>query len=193
MGEFCRDGQCIPSCAQVSCRLFESCLDGVCVPDTCGGVNCPPGLACEDGACVGDPCAEANCRDGERCVDGVCQLDDCSDIECPQGQVCVHVNGERQCVYPNRMEGVRPTNPEADGGMMQPVDPADMGMGGVDPNRNMGNVDGSAVAPPSLDGGTGLEPEEIAGCHCDIEGAPSPWTILLFLPLIGMRLRRRRG
>ena len=77
--------------------------------------------------------------------------------------------------------------------MMQPVDPADMGMGGVEPNGNMGNVDGSAVAPPSLDGGTGLEPEEIAGCHCDIEGAPSPWTVLLFLPLSGMRIRRRRG
>ncbi len=42
-GMFCRDGQCVPSCAQVSCPLFERCADGVCVDDPWAVVTCPPG------------------------------------------------------------------------------------------------------------------------------------------------------
>ncbi len=189
-GQFCRDGQCIPVCAQVSCRLFESCVDGVCVPDLCGGVNCPPGLTCEEGACVGDPCAEVVCREGERCSEGVCRVDDCSDIECPRGQICVHVNGSRQCIFPNRSEGPRPPSPEADGGV--DPDPTLQDLGGVNPNRDAGlDQGGPALPPPSVDGGPGQEPEAIAGCNCDIEGTPSPWTVLMLLPILALRRRRR--
>ncbi len=188
-GQFCREGQCIPSCAQVSCQLFEQCIDGACVPDPCGGVNCPEGLACEDGACVGDPCAAVECRDGERCVDGNCELDSCVDIECPPGQICVFENGTRQCIFPNRMEGTRELSPENDGGEVSTADAGPVNTSNADGGLSPTIPDaGGALPPPAQP--PAMDPEAV-GCQCDVSGRPSPWTIVLLLPLIGWRLRRR--
>ncbi len=188
-GSFCRDGQCIPSCADISCPLFEVCVDGACVPDDCGGVSCPEGQRCDRGVCLGDPCADVECREGERCVDGQCVFDDCTEVECPPGQECVQVGDTRQCVLADRPErgGVN-IGDEPDGGAALPPD---AGVDGSMNNPIPTNDGGGAPIPTNDVGGPGAGPDPVAGCHCDTQGAPSPWTVLLMLPLWALRRRRR--
>ena len=73
----CRDGNCVPSCADVRCGPGERCDDGVCRLDecpageclaSCEGVECIRDAVCIDGGCVDDPCSTARCPDGEACV-----------------------------------------------------------------------------------------------------------------------------
>ena len=97
-GEFCRAGACVHSCAEVSCPLHASCVDGACVSDPCGGVRCDDGAICIDGLCVGDPCDDMACGLAERCDDGECIADDCTGIACPIGERCEMLAGLAQCV-----------------------------------------------------------------------------------------------
>ncbi len=187
-GTFCRGGSCIPSCAQVSCPLFERCVDGLCVPDDCQGVECPDGQACgPGGACAPDPCAGIACADGLHCADGLCGADPCADVVCPPGQLCrLGADDVAQCfsrdperpldpvVDPGAPDAGAPGGP--DGGIDGPVDP--------DGGRRPAVPDGGAAAEP----GPGDDP---VGCACDATGAAPGPTALLLVALLA--LRRRRG
>lgn len=65
---FCRDGECVRSCAEISCVFGEACIDGDCervscigegcAIDACGGVRCPRYQRCatidDTAQCVAD-------------------------------------------------------------------------------------------------------------------------------------------
>jgi hypothetical protein len=183
----------------VSCPLEESCEDGECRPDPCGGISCPDGEVCVAGDCAGDPCAGMMCPSGQRCVEGMCRFDTCDQVECPPGQACIiDQNGEQQCVFENQPEGRAPE-----------LDPQDNSMGPaggaasstpITPmtGNNPGQGDMMAFTPTMPTGG-GAEPgaDETAaeGCHCDLSdesGAPASWALLLALLLIRPRRRGPR-
>ncbi|MGB0647243.1 MAG: hypothetical protein ACPGQS_08730, partial [Bradymonadia bacterium] len=200
--EFCRDGQCIGSCAQVSCGLYETCVDGACVcvvdgspggggdcaPDPCTDVNCPEGQRCVSGACLGDPCDGIECPEGEWCVDGVCRYDDCSTVQCPPGQVCVQTEQGKQCVYSDRP--ATPIPEEEEVGNNEPViDDASTFMGELDLGPDLGSFTPTGTideVPP---------PEPISGCQCDQTPdqplGENAWLICLF-GLASISLRRRK-
>jgi stigma-specific protein Stig1 len=92
-GTFCRMGDCVRSCAYVSCApgqhcdgdgfcqsdcspacaAGQACVAGTCVPDGCAGVQCAAGQECQSGACVDPACIHMRCPDaGSTCVAGQC-------------------------------------------------------------------------------------------------------------------------
>ncbi|MHC4838845.1 MAG: MYXO-CTERM sorting domain-containing protein, partial [Planctomycetota bacterium] len=194
--EFCRDGDCVPTCAGVSCVLFERCVDGSCVEDPCGGLECPEGESCFEGLCAPDPCAAGlECPVGRICVGGKCEVDRCANVECPRQERCVVVNGAAQCeLAPSEGDGPGPM-PEADAG----VDPMPEGDAGEADPAPAADAGGSDLAPPpsgndaGADGDeTGPDGDDEGGCACDAAGgAPGPWTLLALLAL-GLARRRRR-
>ncbi len=95
----------------------------------------------------------------------------------------------RQCVLADRPErgGVN-IGDEPDGGAALPPD---AGVDGSMNNPIPTNDGGGAPIPTNDVGGPGAGPDPVAGCHCDTQGAPSPWTVLLMLPLWALRRRRR--
>ena len=197
--EFCRDGQCVGSCAQISCGLYEICVDGACVcavgnsqtgncqPDPCTDVNCPEGQRCEAGACLGDPCAGVICPDAEYCVDGVCRFDDCSSVECPPGQECIQTENGKQCVYSDRPSSPVPETPEEE----------EMEAGAeIDGTVFVSESDMGSDAESFTPTGTIEDlppPEPISGCQCDQRPqqplSGTAWLVCLFA-VIGLRLRR---
>ncbi len=91
--QFCRDGKCINSCANVKCASNQKCVDGQCVDDPhksgpCAGVSCAKGEECQNGQCVASSCANITCPKGRHCVEGRCVYDPCINIKCPAGQSC---------------------------------------------------------------------------------------------------------
>ena len=96
---FCREGECVGSCALISCSLNEICVDGQCLDLTCGGVLCLDYETCnENNECETDPCVNLSCEEGQACVDGECQGDPCLGITCPPGGRCEVVQDSAQCV-----------------------------------------------------------------------------------------------
>ena len=95
---FCRDGECIFSCADVSCPAASACFDGICQSTGCGPVGCDDAEACVDNLCVPDTCAETTCADGTICFQGECIIDPCSRVSCPPLQACAAIEGTAQCV-----------------------------------------------------------------------------------------------
>ena len=163
--QFCRGGQCIASCAEISCPLKESCIDGTCQPDPCGGFACRAGQACINGACQSDPCGAVSCPEAQRCVEGRCQGDPCAHIDCPVGQRCeVHVTP--QCVA----------------GWTEPP-----------PLAILENPDAGTGPLNTVDGGTWSEAEDKGGggCGCELSGG-RPGLGALLLPLVVLAGRRRR-
>jgi len=88
----CIGGECVGSCASVTCSDGERCERGDCVADYCAGVGCLPGQVCNpvDGSCTDDLCAGVLCPAGSLCnpVSGECELDPCLALHCPMGQRC---------------------------------------------------------------------------------------------------------
>jgi hypothetical protein len=96
-----------------TCSPGYGCVQGICLPGTCGlevapcplgyvcsaptggtcqAANCPtvpcgPGLICQGGSCV-DPCAGVNCGPGSACSGGFCTAGGCHLTGCPAGEVC---------------------------------------------------------------------------------------------------------
>jgi hypothetical protein len=176
--EFCRDGRCIPSCAEVMCRSGETCVDGHCQIDPCAGVQCQPGQVCDprSGSCAGDLCAMA-CPAGQACVPqtGRCVVDPCVTTTCGPCQQCeLRFDGTADC----------PPIPDCGPGQ------GDAGAG----------PDASTDLPVGDFGGGGLK----LGCKSCQEGAPGQgpavtragdWlaACLAALALVLFRSRRRSG
>ena len=103
--------ECAQSCAAISCRRGERCMDGNCEADLCFEVNCLSGQVCREGQCLRDPCAGVLCGPGRRCLEGQCQDDPCSSILCPYGQYCDSSSGQAECFFDDSTM----TDNEADG------------------------------------------------------------------------------
>ncbi len=96
-GEICKNGKCSPDpCAKVKCPDKTFCRDGQCIP-SCAGVRCAPGYRCRDGKCEADPCFNKTCPSGQICIEGTCQKDLCRRPDaCRYNRIC-HLN---RCRYP---------------------------------------------------------------------------------------------
>lgn len=92
--EFCRptDNKCVKSCASVTCKTGEMCVDGKCEADPCAGKTCAAGEVCVAGKCEKDNCSTANvCKSGRVCDtnQNKCLDDPCAGVTCPDAkQVC---------------------------------------------------------------------------------------------------------
>ncbi|MHB8419432.1 MAG: MopE-related protein [Myxococcales bacterium] len=74
------------------CPAGEACVNGNCVPSSCGGGEfgnaCPQGYACDAGACDASRCGDAGvCPPGQTCGTKGC-LDPCAGVACGQGSFC---------------------------------------------------------------------------------------------------------
>jgi MYXO-CTERM domain-containing protein len=74
------------------CPATEVCVNGNCVPGSCGGAEfgqaCPPGYTCTSGACVAGACGDAGiCPAGQTCQNGGC-IDPCKGVVCGSGSFC---------------------------------------------------------------------------------------------------------
>jgi hypothetical protein len=110
--EFCREGECVSSCALISCAGTEVCIDGQCVDgDACTSINCTnPGEICINGDCVDDPCTQISCDDLFICVEGQCVDNGCQWIDCPPSQQCeLDAYNNAQCIG----GGVPPMAPQS--------------------------------------------------------------------------------
>ena len=91
-GDYCLDGECVGSCAGVTCPDGEECVLGDCQPLPCGG-SCEDDQVCIDNTCVDDPCDGVTCEQGQVCdpQTGDCITDPCLNVTCPEAdQVCVN-------------------------------------------------------------------------------------------------------
>ena len=95
---FVREGECVESCAVISCAANERCDDGVCVANPCAEVICLAGEECVDGLCVSASCEQVTCEADTLCFQGSCIADPCLNIECPNGESCsMDERGLAQC------------------------------------------------------------------------------------------------
>jgi hypothetical protein len=194
---FCREGDCVFSCAGISCPYGEGCIDGQCVDLRCGGVVCPEGQICIADSCVVPECDSAACVEGETCVNDACAPDPCLGIRCPVNQTCELIDGTAQCVAdwdpPIMGEG------GMGGGGMGGMGEGGMGGGGM---GGMPMVDAGvdAIVGAGGEGGTTGEPEPMPepnvtsgndeGCMAAPGRPTSPaWALLALLALVPRRRR----
>ena len=194
---FCRAGECVFSCAGISCPYGQACLDGQCEDVRCGGVVCGDGQVCVNDECIGVACNDDDCPAGEACVDNACAADPCSGVVCPPNQQCVLIDNTAQCIAdwepPVMGEGGNGGGEGGMGGGEGGMGGGEGGMGGEMPVPD-------ATVEPILDAGVGTTPDMStttggAGGGNDCSTAPgstpnSPlWALLLLAPAA---LRRRR-
>ncbi len=95
---FCRAGECVFSCAEISCPAATACFDGICQDTGCAPLGCVNGEVCIDSICQPDPCTMVSCNQGESCHLGNCIADPCNGVKCPMYQKCQVTQGTAQCV-----------------------------------------------------------------------------------------------
>ena len=178
---FCRGGVCVESCAEVSCPLRQSCVDGDCEGDLCGGFQCDHGLTCIGGDCVSDPCTSVRCDEGLVCVSGQCHGDLCTGIDCPQGQRCeVNYTGAE-----GSGQGSGQGSAQCVAGWAEPPPPPIF-----DP-LPPGGATGDAGF---IDLGTSEEKPGDGGCSCRVTDGPKGFVWPLgSIVVLGLLRRRRRS
>ena len=197
---FCRLGECVTSCAGVSCGFGQVCVDGACQGDPCAGVTCAAGERCARGGCEADPCAEVTCEANYWCDEGACLPHPCGIVRCPEGLVCEVRAGRPQCLLPEQTDDPfeppvpPPANPTApptgflpDAGPDAP--PTAAPLGDADACVSGGCPDGGAGNNGGTTGGGAAD----AGCSCRVgggaNGAGSAWMVGL---LLGAARRQKR-
>jgi hypothetical protein len=186
--QFCRGGQCVGSCAQVSCPLNQVCVDGACMPDVCAGVICEGTQVCVDGACVDDPCLGVACLDTQVCRNGSCVFSDCTNIECPPGQICQATTNGPQCTSG---WDVAPLLPPVDMGVAGSMGGNTAGddFGG---NTFGGNQDGGNRAGNTAGSNQNTTNVEVKASGCQSSSSHSVGALCLILATVGIvRFRRR--
>jgi hypothetical protein len=216
-GQFCREGACVLSCAEVSCTLDQHCVDGVCVGDPCYGTVCGQGEICIEAnggtICERDACIGIECGPGRYCSRGQCVDSPCANVTCPDGEQCTVDNGIAICIPAWVTEpGVPGGDAGVDGGVK-----TDGGAGG---NGGTGGISGSEGGQSGTGGTTGNLTDvgvatgfdfgtstngnadaggagvdsiasDSCGCRFDGKNGAAPLAgLLLLLPII--RRRRRR-
>jgi hypothetical protein len=89
-GLSCVNGACVPTTCGVEmpCPEGYACSAGACVLAPCGtGPACAPGAVCRFGLCI-DPCDGVTCGTGASCASGSCSGGSCYFTGCPSGQLC---------------------------------------------------------------------------------------------------------
>ncbi len=169
---------CATSCAQVACPFGQTCINGDCIEDPCGGRTCAERETCVGGQCYNDPCELADCEAGKVCVaiagaqagslpQSACIADPCAMIQCGTGQVCEVVcpggsidNCNTRCVYGEEDDPVNGGDEPADtdvgtgGDDDTGVDPADTGVDHLDAGdtgATNGDDDAEVLADTSID------------------------------------------
>ena len=187
---FCRGGQCVFSCAEVSCPAAQACFDGICEDTGCGPLGCPEeGTVCIDSVCVEDPCLAIECGRGEVCSQGECIVDPCDGVQCPENQRPEVVVGTCQCAaaWPVNEEpgegdgGAPPSGGDMGSEEPAPTPPADQGQPPELPDLG-------PSAPPADRGAGGEEVTKDGGCS----SAPGRSAGLSLFFLFALSLLRRR-
>ena len=200
---FCREGECVFSCAGIACPYGQACLDGQCEDARCGGVVCGAGQVCVNDECQDNACDSTMCEAGQTCIANACAPDPCAGIECPINQGCAVVEGTAQCVANWIPEDPGAGGAGGEGGMGgEGGAGAEGGAGGMGgeggtvPDAGIGGEGGSVgqidMGNGQNGGGTGGD----EGCACDVgaDRSANPATLLMILaPLAFLRRRRNRG
>ena len=196
---FCREGECVFSCAEVSCPAASLCIDGLCADTGCGPAGClDENQTCLDNVCVDAPCAGVACAAAEVCIAGVCTADPCLGIRCPVHQRCTIALGTAQCVANWPIRAVQPgPNPDSgsnagaseDGGPPPPAAPDRRADAGLDASAaDTGRRD------PDAEIGPGGSTQPYFGCRTTGPRAgPDTGLWLGFLLLVAARRRRTAG
>jgi MYXO-CTERM domain-containing protein len=199
---FCREGECIFSCADVSCPAAQSCFDGLCQDTGCGPVGCAEDEICIDNLCVGDPCGDIECGPAAVCSRGQCESDPCVGVVCPRNQVCVVTQGTAQCIADWPINPPDPNMGAGGAGGAGAGGAGAGGAGGVDgPGGTAGGAGGTgATGGGAADaggaggaGGSSADGDGSGGCSCEAgggHGAPSAY--LFGLLILGLAIRRKR-
>ncbi len=198
--EFCRDGSCIPSCAQIQCASDELCRDGKCFKDACAGVSCRDTEYCKDGSCEPSQCSNITCGTGRVCnpETGKCIDDPCLYVQCPSSEVCRNGNcfspptNEEEVPSEATTEGVTEATTEGttDGGAPEE---------GSDTTSNKEDVTGEGSSTDKSNGETvadkdpGELPPPPEGCGCNQAPTPAAPLLLILLALAFFSFRRRRA
>lgn len=186
---FCREGDCVFSCAEVSCGFDEVCLDGVCVNARCGGLVCAAGQVCLEGVCELDPCLDVECEEGDACILGECRPDPCRHIDCPELQRCELTFGIPQCIgdWVGAMSEPTP-EPQVDFEFRSPPQAADFGVDQVPDQGMRAGGDDDQPADPNNDASMSASSEK-GGCQQQVSLRWPP--LGLFLISLGL-IRTRR-
>jgi hypothetical protein len=193
---FCRDGDCIGSCAFVACASQEICIDGLCVPSNCSDTSCMETEICDEtGECMPDPCNDIMCSFARICQDGECIGDPCTSINCPAGARCEVYNGAPQCIFDDSVDDPI-MNSDANNGGSQAGNEAgsEMYAGDFVPDPPLGAEDGLDLndtinTPENSDEGTSGT-EDVGGCEQSTHHTSTLMLILLWV--VGISMRRFR-
>ncbi len=168
--EVCVNGNCVPSsCGGAefgqSCPAGYTCTSGLCVAAACGDAGiCPAGETCADAGCT-NPCKGVTCGSGSFCSDGTCVAGGCYATGCDGGAYC----SAGSCI-PNPCDGVTcPDGTFCRGGYCVQACAFV-----TCPAGQVCDVNGNCVAPPCggscpsgqscLDGGCATDPCAGIGC-----------------------------
>ena len=198
---FCREGECIPSCALISCPLSAVCIDGICQELSCwdeaSGAGCAEGERCSaDGICVPDECELVECPIGYQCFEGVCSGDPCNRVTCPINQECVVLEGSAQCVLNGDVRDDQDpggSEPVDEGGSDQAgdeVEAAGESTAGVMSMNDADNFGGSTLTSGGESAVQGEQQSSTEPAGCD-QSRRSPWALFTLLLMI-LTLRRER-
>jgi hypothetical protein len=85
-GFYCASGACT-ACA-TTCQTTETCVNGECIPASCGTQACPKGQGCVNNQCVDSTCLIVTCPTGQSCAGGHCYPADCAGAPCLPDEIC---------------------------------------------------------------------------------------------------------
>jgi hypothetical protein len=193
-GQSCRAGVCVDVCEGVQCDPGFACeprassngdsVVGVCSSCDCRG--CDSGQSCVEHLCLADSCANQTCDAGAHCVDGDC-VDNCDGASCPAGQICE----AGSCIRDPNAGGGGAGNDGGNGN----GNGATGNDGGIDfdPDNEAGNDAGGAHHGSGNVGGDKVA-IEAKGCSCSTPGrnASALGTLALVGLLLGAAQRRAR-
>ncbi len=199
-GQFCRQGECIDSCAFVSCPSTQRCIDGVCDRDLCGG-QCNADQICVNGKCLLDNCQGIKCDHGFVCDNGNCIGDPCTGITCPPRQVCkgVKVVTEKGSILQAQCEREDASQVEPDSGVEEDTGVIEFDASADAASQDSGTSDSgtsdvSFGQDISFDAGTADADSEYdssdTATGCSHSGSGSAWPAVLAFLALGLRRRR---
>jgi hypothetical protein len=85
-GDYCASGAC--TACPTTCQTTEACVNGECIPASCGTQACPKGQGCVNNQCVDATCLTVTCPTGQSCASGQCYPADCAGAPCLPDEIC---------------------------------------------------------------------------------------------------------
>jgi hypothetical protein len=202
------DHRCVGSCANVTCKAGERCVEGTCRPTGCA-TACPSGQVCIGNGDAGAACGPTKCPPNGRCNDGffcepttgACGNDPCAAVHCPANQMCEL----GQCIKKTTPTGTGGA-PGTAGAGGAPGSGAASGAGGTSDSgvdETGGDIGAGSTGPQGGRGSNVIPNKEViglatggGGCRCELAAhdAPSSRALGLFgVLLTTLFLRRKRS